>query len=66
MENKEKYYNALVRNNGRLNEIELGETLWLKEDETMEIIARLLTEHRIAYKTNNACNYSIMARRKTK
>ncbi len=66
MENKEKYYNALVRNNGRLNEIELGETLWLKEDETMEIIARLLTEHRIAYRANNACNYSIMARRKTK
>ncbi|WP_109852841.1 hypothetical protein [Aquimarina sp. AU58] len=68
MENKEKYYNALIENNGRLNEIDLGEKLGFDEKETREIIVRLLSEHKIEYLENGACDYSRMkiAKRKNK
>lgn len=58
MENKEKYYNALIENDGRLNEIDLGESIGLNVDETMGIIAQLLSEHKIEHAGNKACNYS--------
>ncbi|MBP2616653.1 hypothetical protein [Chryseobacterium jejuense] len=57
MENKDRYYNALIENDGQLNEIELGEKFGLDENETREIIVQLLSEHRIEYKENRACNY---------
>jgi len=60
MKNKEKYYNALIENNGRLNEIDLGEKLGFDEKETREIIVRLLSEHKIDYIKNKACNYSLI------
>ncbi|WP_074406601.1 hypothetical protein [Aquimarina megaterium] len=60
MENKEKYYNALIENNGRLNEIDLGEKLGFDEKETREIIVRLLSEHKIEYLENGACDYSLI------
>ncbi|MFC3197055.1 hypothetical protein ACFOET_05470 [Parapedobacter deserti] len=58
MENKEKYYNALIGNDGQLNEIDLGEKIGLNEDETRTIIVRLLSEHKIEHAENRACNYS--------
>ncbi len=63
MENKEKYYKALIENNGRLNEIDLGEKIGLDENETREIIVQLLSEHKIEYVENRACNYSHMKRK---
>ncbi len=60
MENKERYFNALITNNGRLDEISLGEKNYMDENETREIISQLLSEHKIEYVENRACNYSIM------
>lgn len=59
MENKERYYKALIKNRGRLNEIDLGEKIYLDENETREIISQLLSEHRIEYIENRACNYRL-------
>ena len=66
MENKEKYYNALIENNGQLNEIDLGEKFGLDENETRVIIVQLLSEHKIEYAENRACNYSPMNIQKRK
>lgn len=57
MKTKELYYKALVENNGQLNEIDLGEKLGLGDAETREIIARLLSEHKIEYVASRFCNY---------
>lgn len=57
---KKKYYEALKINNGRLDEIDLGEIVGLDEDATRKIISMLLCEYKIAYKTNAACNYRII------
>lgn len=66
--NKEQYYKALIADNGKLNEIDLGEKLGLDEKETREIIVLLLSEHKIEYLENGACEYSCMkiAKRKNK
>ncbi|PWN58408.1 hypothetical protein [Chryseobacterium viscerum] len=66
MENKDRYYNALIKNNGQLNEIDLGEKFGLDENATREIIVQLLTEHKIEYKEDRACNYRFMNTRKMK
>ncbi len=66
MENKEKYYKALIENDGQLNEIDLGEKIGLNEDETNEIIVQLLSEYKIVYAENRSCNYSPMNRVKKK
>ncbi|VFA41411.1 hypothetical protein [Chryseobacterium indologenes] len=58
MENKEKYYKALIDNEGQLNEIDLGEKIGLNENETNEIIAQLLSEYKIEYTENRGCNYN--------
>ncbi len=60
MSNKEQYVKALGGNNGRLNEIDLGEKCGLTENETRDIIAQLLSEHKIEYIENKACSYSLM------
>ncbi len=60
MENKDRYYNALIKNNGQLNEIDLGEKFDLHENETREIIVQLLCEHKIEFKEYRACNYRRM------
>lgn len=60
MKNKERYYNALIQNQGHINEIDLGEKIQLNEIETREIIAQLLAEHRIAYEVNRNCNYKVV------
>lgn len=59
MENKDRYFKALVENGGQLNEIDLGENIGLDEEETREIIARLLSEHKIEYVENGSCNYRL-------
>ncbi len=64
MENKEKYYKALIENNGQLNEIDLGEKMGLNENETNEIIAQLLSEYKIEYTENKVCSYSPAKRAK--
>lgn len=66
MENKEKYYKALIDNNGQLNEIDLGEKIGLSENETNKIIVQLLFEYKIEYTENRACNYSPTKRAKRK
>ncbi|WP_143960162.1 hypothetical protein [Litoribacter populi] len=66
MENKDRYYNGLIENDGQLNEIDLGEKFDLDENETREIIVQLLSEHKIEYKENRACNYSLMKAQKRK
>ena len=60
MENKERYYKALIKNDGRLNEIDLGEKIYLDENETREIISQLLSEHKIEYVESRACNYRLV------
>lgn len=66
MENKDRYYNALIENDGQLNEIDLGEKFGIDENEIREIIVQLLSEHKIEYKENRACNYSLMKTQKRK
>ncbi|MBI3234043.1 MAG: hypothetical protein HYZ42_08375 [Bacteroidetes bacterium] len=60
MENKNRYYNLLKEDNGQHNEIDLGEKIGLNEEETMEIISQLLSEHKIEYEENKACNYRVL------
>ncbi|MCA0959919.1 hypothetical protein LCL86_12735 [Muricauda ruestringensis] len=65
MDSKSKYYFLLKKNNGLLNEIDLGEQIGLDTDETQIIISQLLSEHRIEYVKNKASNYRIIKKRKT-
>ena len=60
MNNKNKYYKAFKENNGMLNEISLGEKIGLDEPATREIISQLLSEYKIEYIENKACNYSLI------
>jgi len=60
MKNKDRYFKALEENQGQLNEIDLGEKIQLDENETREIIAQLLSEHKIRYDNNRICKYLIV------
>ncbi|MBR9854847.1 MAG: hypothetical protein GYB37_09770 [Algicola sp.] len=64
MESKDRYYSLLKENNGRLNEIDLGEQIGLSANETQEIISQLLSEHKIEYVKNKASNYRIFKKKK--
>lgn len=57
MEMKQLFFQVLCDNQGRLSEIELGESIGLTEDETQKIISRLLDEFRIEFATEDACSY---------
>lgn len=57
MKNKEKYYQALLENKGRINEITLGESIGFDENETGKIIAQLLSEYKIQYIESRTCSY---------
>ncbi len=59
MEDKDRYFKALVENNGKLNEIDLGENIGIDEEETRKIIVELLLEHKIEYMENGSCNYGL-------
>lgn len=63
MENKKRFYTLLKEDNGKLNEIDLGERIGLTEDETMEIIAQLLAEYKIEYERNRLCNYRVLKKK---
>jgi hypothetical protein len=65
MDNKYKYYEALKIDNGNLDEIDLGEKTGLDEDTTRRIISMLLSEHKIEYISNGACNYRIKTKKQT-
>ena len=60
MEYKDQFFKALIDNKGQLNEIALGEQLQLTEDETQQIIAQLLAEHKIEYAFNGNCEYRVL------
>lgn len=66
MKNKEKYNKALIDDNGKLNEIDLGNKIGLTQRETHEIITQLLSEYKIEDIENRACNYSPTKRAKRK
>lgn len=59
MNNKELYYQAMKADNGCHDEIDLGESINIDEESTRKIISMLLSEHKIEYVTNGACNYRI-------
>jgi hypothetical protein len=59
MNNKEKYYQAMKTDNGRLDEIQLGETLGFDEAVTRKIISILLSEYKIEFVANGSCGYRV-------
>jgi len=64
MINKNQFLKAMVDNDGRLNEMELGERLGFTEDETQRIISQLLDEHKLVFTSNKACNYKPLKQKK--
>ncbi len=65
MNNKEKYLQALKADNGYLNEIDLGESINIDEESTRKIINMLLSEFKIEFAVNGACNYRIIKKGKS-
>jgi len=57
MEIKQTYFKAMKEDNGRLSEMELGESLGLNEEETNKIISQLLDEFKIEFIEHGACSY---------
>ncbi|MGO4919958.1 hypothetical protein [Maribacter spongiicola] len=64
MDNKDRYFKALIENKNQLNEVDLGEKIQLDENETREIITQLLSEHRIRYEENSICKYSVVNKKR--
>jgi hypothetical protein len=60
MDNKEKFYKALIADNGNHDEITLGASMNIDEETTRRIISMLLAEYKIEYSLNGASNYRIM------
>lgn len=60
MQSKNLYFILLKEDDGRLNEIDLGEKIGLNKNDTNRIISQLLMEHKIKYERNRACNYKIL------
>lgn len=63
MDNKEKYFQALKADKGHLDEIDLGESVNIDEESTRKIISLLLSEYKIEYAVNGACNYRIKSKK---
>lgn len=59
MDDKEKYFQALKKDNGVHNEFEIGEMLGFDESETQKIISKLLCEFKIEFVKHRAYNYKI-------
>jgi hypothetical protein len=57
MSDKELLLQALKTNQGRIDEITLGEQLGFSEDETQRIVSQLLSEHKIQFERFGLCNY---------
>lgn len=54
---KEKYLEALKKNEGKIDEIELGESLGFSKEHTDKILESLLSDERIEYNMQGACTY---------
>jgi hypothetical protein len=61
MDNKERYFQHLKADNGSMEEIDLGKSIYLDEESTRKIISLLLSEHKIEFVTNRACNYRVIS-----
>ena len=61
---KDRYYKALMLNNGHLNDEDLGIRLGFDEVSTQKILSQLLSEYKIEYTTNRACNYNVTKKTK--
>jgi hypothetical protein len=59
MNDKEKYLQMMKINNGKLDEIALGETIGLNEETTRKILHQLLSEYRIAFEPFGHSNYRV-------
>ncbi len=57
MNNKELYLELMQTNDGKSDEITLGEKLDLTENETRAIISQLLSEHKITFNEFGICKY---------
>ena len=57
MNDKEIYLLALKTNQGKTDEITLGEQLGMNEEITQKIISQLLAEHKIDFYLSGLCNY---------
>ncbi|ADQ80721.1 hypothetical protein Palpr_2589 [Paludibacter propionicigenes WB4] len=57
MNDKELLLQAFKANQGKMDEITLGEQLGLSETETQRIISQLLSEHKIEFEQFGLCNY---------
>jgi len=64
MESKDHFYLLLQKDAGKSNEIDLGRMIGLEEDETLEIIAQLLSEHSIEYTHEGHNQYRVARSRK--
>jgi hypothetical protein len=60
MNDKEKYFQALKSNQGKTDEITLGEQLRFDEDSTQKIISQLLSEYKISFEPYGLCNYKTL------
>jgi len=57
MNDKELLLQALKTNQGKTDEITLGEQRGFSEDETQRISSQLLSEHKIQFERFGLCNY---------
>jgi hypothetical protein len=55
----EKYLSALKNNNGKLDEITLGESIGFTNDKTTQIIHELINEGKIEFQSFGICSYII-------
>jgi hypothetical protein len=59
MNDKSKYYQAMKKSNGQLDDIDLGNLIGLDENGTRKIISTLLSEYKIEFKPNGLSDYRI-------
>ncbi|WP_299700710.1 hypothetical protein [uncultured Pontibacter sp.] len=58
-EDKKKYLEALRKNNGKLDERALGESLGFTKEYTDELIEGLLSEEKIEYSSDQNSSYKV-------
>ncbi|WP_299986751.1 hypothetical protein [uncultured Pontibacter sp.] len=58
-EDKKKYLEALRKNNGKLDERALGESLGFSKEYTDELIEGLMSEEKIEYSAGQNCSYKV-------
>lgn len=59
MSDKDKYFNAFKQNQGKIDEITLGENFGFDENTTQKIISELLSEYKIIFENQVNCNYKM-------